>query len=327
MRTLYLHLGPAKTGTSALQHILRHHDNTVVCYPKVGLWSDGSHHNLIFNFFEDYKRPEVVREDAGRLLASIAREARSSNRDLVISSEILAGRKNLNDFVEALQRHLGEEPLRVEILVTVREHFERAASLYNQRVKDGAFAETRDPDVFLAENAGNLCYANLLRRLRRTGFDLTVTSYHPANTFVARALGHLGFAPQHIVDAPARNVSLGTKALVAMLAVNRVARTAEERNRLVSTLRRFLRSRAPAQFIFLPEAAAAAEQKFSLDRQFLREQFAVELPVPQVISGPRAFTIDAREFTEISKAASRFGDRGNSFREAIRPYVRAGTTS
>ena len=50
-RTLYLHVGPRKTGTSALQHILRNHDNSIVVYPKVGLWGDGSHHGLVFRFF------------------------------------------------------------------------------------------------------------------------------------------------------------------------------------------------------------------------------------------------------------------------------------
>src|SRR5262249_25017319 len=125
-RTLFFHVGPAKTGTSAVQHFLRRHDNSTVIYPKVGLWDDGSHHNLILNYFSEYTRPEVVREDAAGLLARIGEEARRSNRDIVISSEILAGRKDVTGLTAALEQEIGE-PLRVEIVAVVREHFERAA--------------------------------------------------------------------------------------------------------------------------------------------------------------------------------------------------------
>ena len=53
------------------------------------------------------------------------------------------------------------------------EHFERAASLYNQRVKDAVTGEKRDPDEFLAAHAPGMCYANFLKRFRKTRFDLS----------------------------------------------------------------------------------------------------------------------------------------------------------
>src|SRR5215469_18919344 len=101
-RTLFLHVGPAKTGTSAVQHFLQRHDNSVVIYPKVGLWADGSHHNLVLNYFGEYARPELVREDPAKLIVRIGDEARGSTRDIVISSEVLAGRKDIAQFVAAL---------------------------------------------------------------------------------------------------------------------------------------------------------------------------------------------------------------------------------
>jgi hypothetical protein len=45
-----------KTGTSAIQYVLQEHDNSVVIYPKGGLWAGGSQRNLIFNFHRDVPR-------------------------------------------------------------------------------------------------------------------------------------------------------------------------------------------------------------------------------------------------------------------------------
>lgn len=177
-RALFLHLGPAKTGTSAIQHILSHHDGSVVLYPHVGLWGDGSHHNLVLNFYGEYQRPEMERENVGCLFARLADEAPASDRDLVISSEMLAGRKKIRDFANAIQTAAGCE-LRIVCVVVVREHRERAASLYNQRVKDAVFLEQRSPDEFLIEHPERICYAALLRRLRTAGIEVIVVNHHP----------------------------------------------------------------------------------------------------------------------------------------------------
>lgn len=320
-RKLYLHLGLAKTGTSAVQHILRDHDGSIVCYPKVGLWSDGSHHNLVLNFFGDCKRPEMVREDVEQLFARIGEEARASERNLVISSEILAGRRDIGDFIAALQRRLGD--VRVELLICVREHFERAASAYNQRVKDAIFGERRDPDLFLAGHTRALCYGNLLRRLRRSGFEAAVINYHPAENCVARVLTHLGFAAHQIPPVPVRNMSLSRKALVAMLAVNRIAVSPEQRNQLVTLLRGLSGFFAPSTFIFGPEAAAESERKFALDRKFLRRQFGIRLPAPGFPVSGNIFVIDEREFEEIETVARELGAAGAALRDSLRPYVHA----
>lgn len=323
VRTLYLHVGPAKTGTSAVQHILRNHDNSTIIYPKVGMWADGSHHNLVLNYFGDYARPEMVRENAENLFANIGEEAKASDRDLLISSEILAGRRSLGEFVQALQKHLGSKPFRVEVVVVAREHFERAASLYNQRVKDAVSAEHRSPDAFLVEHAPRLCYANVLRRLRHTDFDITVLNYHPAGNCVARVLGHLGFQPEQIPETPARNVSLSSKGLIATLAANRVGGAREERERFVSALRRMPRFFAPSQFIFGPGAAAEAERTFAADREFLSKQFAVELPSPDLNAAAGAFVIEEQDFGDICDATQGLGDYGSAIRDAARAYLKS----
>jgi hypothetical protein len=321
-RTLFLHVGPAKTGTSAVQHILQRHDNSVVIYPKVGLWADGSHHNLILNYFGEYNRPEVVREDPASLLARIGEEARGSNRDIVISSETLAGRKDVVGFSAALEREIGE-PLRVELVVVVREHFERAASLYNQRVKDAVTGETRDPDVFLAAQARSLCYANLLKRLGQTGFALSILNYHPAENCVQRVLARFGFPQQPGSHYPIRNVSLSRPALVASLAANRVAGLPDERNNFTAAVRRLPGFDAAAESIFGTEAVLTVDRLFRKDRNFLLRHSEVEFQLPDFPQDRAPFGVNAAEFAYIREVAAKFGSFGEQIVGAARPYVRA----
>jgi hypothetical protein len=321
-RTLYLHVGPAKTGTSAIQDVLRRHDNSVVIYPKIGLWKDGSHHNLVFNFFQKYTRARVMREDAGLLFAKIGEEARQSQRNLAISSEALAGQRNLDDFVGALQRHLGPEPFRVELIVVVREHFEHAASTYNQRVKDGETCELRDPDQFLVEKIGRLGYARLLRRLAKTGFDIAVLNYHPPGNCAARVLEHIGFAPHQIWDVPILNPSLSQKALIAVLAANRVAPTRQDRKAIVSALLKMPGFYGPSQPVFSREAVAKAEPYIALDRVFLETQYGETFRAPDSVRAENPFVVNRQEFADIANATSKLANLGVAVREEVGRYLR-----
>lgn len=320
-RTLFLHVGPAKTGTSAVQHFLQRHDNSIVIYPKVGLWADGSHHNLILNYFGDYTRPEIVREDATGLLARVGEEARRSNRDIVISSEILAGRKDVVGFCAALEREIGE-PLRVEIVVVVREHYERAASAYNQRVKDAVTGEKRDPDAFLTTHTRGMSYSNILKRLRTTGFDLCALNYHPAEDCVQRVLAKFGFPEEASSHFPVRNASWSRPALVATLAANRVAASPEERDQFTAALRRMPGFHAPAGPIFGADAAFQAERIFARDRNYLMRRFGIEFELPDFSRDAAPFSVDEEEFANIRGVAAKFGSFGEKIIEAVGPYVR-----
>lgn len=316
-RRLFLHLGPAKTGTSAIQHVLSQHDGSVVLYPKVGLWDDGSHHNLVLNFFGEFQRPEMEREDVGYLLARIADEARASDRDLVISSEILAGRKNIRDFANAIQTAVGCE-LRLVCVVVAREYRERVASLYNQRVKDAVFLERRSPDEFVTEHPERFCYAPLLQRLKSAGLDVTVVNYHPADDLVARCLAVFGFAPEQISRAPNRNVSLGQKALAATLAANRAAQSCEERAAFDAAVAGMAKRFSSPRPFFSEAAIAKVRRTFAADRKFLRQRLGVKLPKPEKPGRESALTISESEFAEIAALTGGLGDYGGRIRECLR---------
>jgi hypothetical protein len=313
-------VGPAKTGTSAIQDILRRHDNSVVIYPKVGLWGDGSHHNLVLNFYRDYARPEIVREDIADLFSRIGSEAAASRQDVVISSEVLAGRQKPGEFVRALATHLGDD-FQTEFIVGVREHFERAASIYNQRVKDAVTCETRGPDEFLVERVRGLGYAPMLRRLEREKIPVAALSYHPAADFVARFLSRIGFPEDRIPEPPQRNVSLSTKGLIATLAANRIARSKEDRSRIFAALRDMPDFHGPSRFIFAPQAALAAEPVFSEDRTFLMRRFGMEIGSSEIARSESAFRISAPEFDQICEASASLGSLGAELRTRVRAYL------
>ena len=318
-RTLFLHLGPAKTGTSAVQHVLNGHDESVVCYPKVGLWPDGSHHNLVLNFFGNYRRPELIRQDADRLLARLGAAARQSRRNIVISSEALAGPRNLADFVVAVQNAVGEE-LRVVLVVVVREYFERAASLYNQRVKDPVTSERSDPDEFLTGQTWRFCYANFLRRLRSTGYELEAVNYHPADGCVARCLRTFGFPADRIPEAPIRNVSLSAKVLIALLAANRLAATPRERARLEGVLARMPNRSASSEMWFGRGASAKVQPVFDADREYLGQQFGILLPRVDVHKD-RPFVLHKDDLVDLETAMRHCGAFGDRALDIVARYV------
>ena len=309
VRTLYLHVGPPKTGTSAIQHALRTHDDSVVIYPKVDLWADGAHHNLAFNLLQMQPRPETVKRDRAELLDELARCFGASDRDIVISSEALFGHAKLGQFIETLASVSGG-PIAVDIIVVCREHFGRVASQYNQQVKDPVLMERGTPDDYLRRAATKITYIPQLRALRRMGLAATVIPYEPAATLVARFLTHVGFPQDRIPGAAARNVSMSRKALIATLAANNVAADIAARNRYFDALRKMRQFAAPPGSIFGAEAASNADEHFCSERQRLAEEFGVALQ-PPCVHGAGLYLTSA-ELEEIRTATVSLGTDGEA---------------
>jgi hypothetical protein len=89
-KTLYLHLGMDKTGTSALQYFL--HSNSAelmremqLCYPTTGLWNDYSHHPFAFSLVDLYGYSAT---DLPGLFRSLGSEIEKSE-NVLLSSECL----------------------------------------------------------------------------------------------------------------------------------------------------------------------------------------------------------------------------------------------
>lgn len=323
-RKLYLHVGPAKTGTSAVQSLLSSDDHAGLIYPKVGLWADGSHHNLVFNYCGDAHRPEIARAEPAELLARIGEETRARSGSVVISSELLANGVDTRKFAEAMLSFLEPADWSTEILFVAREHFERAASCYNQDVKDSVTMERREPDDYLRQEARELCYAPMLERCLASG-PTTVVNYHPADTFVQRFLAAIGCRPADL-QPQRRNVSLSTKALIATLAANRVARGAAERAPIFAALRRLRRFRSPSRPLFSPAARRQVEDLFAGDRLYLAERFGVELPSPDPAAVDE-FRLSRDDLDDIARVTHELGELGAAVVEHATRYLAGGASA
>lgn len=268
-RTLYVHVGPPKTGTSAIQHILRSDRIANLAYPRSGQWWDGAHHNLVFNYYPNYSRPDMTSENIDELFSAIGEEARNGANDMLISSEAF-WKKDVSAFIGDILPYLGAEFERVEIIAVCREHFSFAASVYGQMLKDVFFSEQRPPDTFLLESASDFTYAQPLDKLCAGPYQVRVINYHPASNFVRRFFDHVSpSASPELVEV--RNASLSTKGMVALLCANQVAENSEARDQLYDLLKSVVGFVSRSDLIFSAAAARAVFDRFSEDRNYLEK--------------------------------------------------------
>jgi hypothetical protein len=145
-RTLYLHVGPPKTGTSAIQAYFKDQPqiHPQIHYPLTGRWHDGSHHRLIFAQQQITQYGETVIPAWPDLLKTLDKELSLTEKDVLISSEHCEP-----SFINAISSILTKHQLQVKIIVVFRHPIERAASTYNQQVKDPAIGLNLLPDNFL----------------------------------------------------------------------------------------------------------------------------------------------------------------------------------
>src|SRR5579862_5344779 len=107
-RKLYVHVGPTKTGTSALQSVLSEHDGSIVLYPKAGQHGPHrSHHGLVVAFFQRDRSAEA-RDLAEKLFGELAANVSGSKCDAVISSEWLM-RRSPPEFIHHALSALGDD--------------------------------------------------------------------------------------------------------------------------------------------------------------------------------------------------------------------------
>jgi hypothetical protein len=308
-RTLFLHVGPPKTGTSAVQHYLRSHKTPGLLYPEAGRWADGAHHNLVFNYFEDFRRAEVVRESAEQIFRKIETEIHEHDGHVLISSEALVA-YDIGRFFDGIRLRIGQHFSNIEILLTYREHFELAASLYNQRVKDPFYMEQRDPNEFLHDQAATICYFPLIRRLVDSGIKMTLVDYHPSATFVPRFLHSAGYRSNETVKDERRNVSLSVRGMIAVLAANRICESQEDRAVLFGALRKMRGFFAPSKFIFDRDTAAAVAPIFDEDRMRLQKMFGLLPTGFYREAAVDCFHLDQQDVAQIKEATVPCGEKG-----------------
>ncbi|MEO0892613.1 MAG: hypothetical protein AAFY35_08475 [Pseudomonadota bacterium] len=219
-RRLFLHLGPAKTGTSAVQAVFRNLDDARLTYPKTGQWPDGSHNLLSFALKGWETRGTAKIPSLDTLLPTITEELNAAKTDALISSEMLCNPETY----AALRHHLAD-PIagfdQVIPLLTLRHPIERAASAYNQQVKDAHFGLASLPDDFLSVKIRDFLITPFIERWQGLADNIVFLPYHPHQSFVPRfcaAIGRPDLAPE---DPGQANRSLSGKGLALLLLGNR----------------------------------------------------------------------------------------------------------
>ena len=253
LRRLILHAGPHKTGTSAIQAVLRQQSFAAFYYPRTGQWPDGAHHNLVFSLVPELRRPDAEALEPEVLLDQLQQELAEVQHDtLLISSEFLST-GCAAQVVNWLVRHGIADPQGLRALLVERELRSRAASLYNQAVKDPYVGETRSPQQWLKEEDANLRLEPMIEDLKAAAAGVEVLAYEPADSLVQRLLKAAGAIDGELPDQiPWTNTSMSEAVLMALLDVNRTVHDPQERiarrNELFKTIQPAFMASSPELF-------------------------------------------------------------------------------
>lgn len=285
-RSLYIHVGPAKTGTSAVQGTLRTTTPPGLSYPKTGQWGDGAHHLLVWALAGLKMRGDQSIPEIDDLLPALVEELDAAPGDVLISSEAFNAKTSGSALLEKLSPTLDRLSLDPVVVMAVRDPVARISSVYNQAVKDTVRAETRAPDTFMDEQWKSFRTVPAVNGWKRIGLPVTLIGYAPGESFVQRFLALIA-GPGTAADGalgdqsseqlwPNRSISL--PALITMLVANRALATHREKASFFESMCR----EAPdfvwqgPSFPFSDDATAVFLDRLESDLADLRELYGID---------------------------------------------------
>ncbi|NKX46227.1 hypothetical protein [Roseicyclus persicicus] len=232
-RRLFVHVGPPKTGTTAIQSLFRDLGDPRLAYPTAGQWPDGAHNLLTFALRGETSWGAIVIPPVAELMPQVSAELDAAPADALISSEGLANVASYRQLLDALGPTVARFDAVIPIL-TLRHPLERAASDYNQRVKDAQHGERALPDDDLARRIDALRITPMIEAWRRVSPETRLLSYHPAESLLARFCALVGRPDLTPPETPWRNRSLGGVGLALLLLGNRLLPDPAARHRFLA---------------------------------------------------------------------------------------------
>jgi hypothetical protein len=316
-RKLFVHVGPPRTATTAIQSVMIDHDGSVVVYPKTAHTPAAGHSALVFSHLDDHRLRG--REDIDILLDRIAAEASVSDRPVLISTEFFFLRPKAVDLIPKIAERLGIR--QIEAIFVVREHFSQIGAFYrmvlNQaRVKKIA---TIGPDEYLELRARRACIAPLARALQAIGVSVHMIPYKPSSDTVLRFLRYIGFSDENIPEIPISNVSVSVSKSIARLALNRAGIEGEARIESIE-MQRLLARRSRHEFIFGLEAARKADEYFSVDREYLSREFGIVIQPPDLENTRSVFRLTRKQYDSLSRLVWGTDPEIKSYRRELRKF-------
>lgn len=236
-RTLFIHGGPPKTGTSAVQSLLSGGASDTLLYPQTGQWPDGAHHKVMFALKGRSNWGPITVPPWKELEKPFFEELNSSDRDTLISAESL-DLDLLPTFLEKIDQGMVRPFDKTVVLLVLRHPLERAASAYNQNIKDLSVTERRMPKKYLEEQGTSFLLTPFVKSWQSQPVQVRFVNYHPSDTLVTRFMDTIGHAPPDPGTANARrNISISGYALVALLCGHRIGLTPDQMAQLFTALR------------------------------------------------------------------------------------------
>jgi hypothetical protein len=163
MRTLYLHVGWSKTGTSAIQMQLQTQMYNLlsknILYPQSLQWPDHSHHPFALsfqsngNYVSNLSPEQAIQKLEVEMSKSIA-------DDVLISSELSPFYFKNNEFKLFVERNFDN----VKVIFTIRRQSEVLLSLYNQLIKD---PQVRFKGSLFSLGMRNISWLNYFMNVKR----------------------------------------------------------------------------------------------------------------------------------------------------------------
>ncbi|MEO0751882.1 MAG: hypothetical protein AAFY25_08765, partial [Pseudomonadota bacterium] len=219
--TLYIHIGPTNTGTTALQTFLDKAAPTGLRFATTGQWGKSGQHYLAMALagHQMFLGRSVPTDET---IAQFDAEMREARTDVIVSSEAF-GALIFQDkaYPAQLKAHLGDHFSSVLFIFTLRHPMARAASFYKHLVCTAVHGLDLSPRQFLERDHLSFMLDPYLRLMDEAQIAYQTIHYEPSKSFVPRFLSSIGH-PLDDYQMEMENVSQSDTVLAAMLCVNRL---------------------------------------------------------------------------------------------------------
>lgn len=269
MKTIYLHIGTHKTGTSSIQTAL-HRSSGSFLYPRSGRLTDGSrlvesHYPLAWSVVKRYAdRKGVPVTDAPWL--RLQQELNSSDQSVaVLSSEFFWPAEP--DEIRRIREYL--QDFDVKVIIYFRNYWDLMVSSYKQRVKTGQCS--RSFQEMMVQNLWTIDYGQICERWGAE-FELDVRVYDSISDSLVDDFGSAIARDLKQADVT-RNVSPSDAVIRILLIINRLEKRLGAKGETIChrVRRNLLTRRTPGNWV--SDVITALDQRSigdDSDRAFLR---------------------------------------------------------
>lgn len=148
MKTLYIHIGTPKTGTSAIQYFCRLNENILlqkgICFPDLGFRFPGIGQNrnayfLSHKIYDAQKKRLPEEEARERETGFVKLEKLFEKQDrVIISDEHIWNEKEIDvEWLKNVQERIGKAGVTIKVIVYLRRQDQVIQSYWAQQVKEG----------------------------------------------------------------------------------------------------------------------------------------------------------------------------------------------